>query len=363
MKRSGLFIALGLCVLVAISPAAAQADLPARDALDEGWNWLAPGGETTCSDGSDFQFAVREGPGEDLLIYFQGGGACWSGLTCGSLNRTFVPRVVPEYIESQGDGIFNLDHPDNPFAAYDMVVIPYCTGDVFMGDSVQEYTSGEAPTILHKGYINAATTLDWVYANFPAPESIFITGESAGGLGASFHAPWIIERYPETRIAVLGDSAGGYSAPNIDLGMVFRPWGTLALLPDWISGLADVESTAELQFEDFYIEAATHYPDVAFAQYNTVHDEVQSFFMSLVQGAPALEDVLPGTLDTIADAAPNFRSYLAAGADHTILHKPEFYSATTSGVAIRDWVAALAAGEPVESVMCDPCEVSPAADT
>ena len=77
--------------------------------------------------------------------------------------------------------------------------------------------------------------------------------------------------------------------------------------------------------------------------------------MSLVQGAPALEDVLPGTLDTIADAAPNFRSFLAGGDTHTILHQPEFYTTGTDGVRIRDWVAALASGEPVESVMCDPC--------
>lgn len=356
MKRYGLLIALGLCVLIAVSPVAAQGELPARDELGEGWNWLAPGGETTCSDGSPYQFAVREGPGEDLLIYFQGGGACWSGLTCGSLNRTFVPRVVPEYIEGQGDGIFDLDHPQNPFAAYDMVVIPYCTGDVFMGDSVQEYTAGDAPTIHHKGYINAATTLDWVYANFPAPVSVFITGESAGALGASFHAPWIIEQYPETQIAVLGDSAGGYSAPGFDLEMIFVPWGTLALLPDWIPGLDDVEAPTELLFEDFYIKAAAQYPEVVFAQYNTLYDEVQAFFMSLIPGTPPLEDVLPGTMDKIITAAPNFRSYLAGGSEHTILHLPEFYMTATNGVAIRDWVAALAAGEPVENVICDPCE-------
>lgn len=364
MKRGGLLIALGMCVFLAVTPVAAQDNLPARADLDEWWNWLQPGGETTCSDGSPFQFAVREGPGEDLLIYFQGGGACWSALTCGPLNQTFVPVVIPEYIEQQGDGIFDLDHPDNPFAEHDMVVIPYCTGDVFMGDAVREYGAGSnAATIRHKGYVNAATTLNWVYANFPAPETIFITGESAGALGASFHAPWIIEQYPETRIAVLGDSAGGYSAPGFTLGMVFEAWGTLALLPDWIPGLAAVESTSDLAFEDFYIAATTHYPEIIFAQYNTLYDEVQAFFMSLTPGTPPLEEVLPATLDAIAAAAPNFRSYLAGGAEHTILHTPEFYTVATNGVAIRDWVAALAAGEPVENVTCDPCEAPQPTDT
>lgn len=357
MKRPGLLIILGVCVLAVAGPALAQGELPSRAELGEGWNWLQPGGETTCSDGSPYQFAVREGSGEDLLIYFQGGGACWSALTCGPLNRTFTPSVDPEAIEQQGDGIFNFERPDNPFGDYDMVVIPYCTGDVFMGDRVQEYGSGSnAATIHHNGYTNATTALDWVYANFPAPESVFVTGESAGALGASFHAPWIIEQYPETRLAVLGDSAGGYSAPGFDLGMIFEPWGTVALLPDWIPGLAEVESPAELAFEDFYIETAAYYPEIVFAQYNTLYDEVQAFFRSLIPGTPPIEDSLPDALDAIAAATPNFRSYLAGGSQHTILHLPEFYTVAADGVAIRDWVAALAAGEPVESVTCDPCE-------
>ncbi len=357
MKGRAWVVALALVALAAVSPVMAQGDLPSRDELDDGWNWLAPGGETTCSDGSPYQFAVREGPGEDLMIYFQGGGACWSALTCAPINPTFLPAVVPEYVEQQGDGIFNLEHPDNPFADYDMVVIPYCTGDVFMGDSVQEYGSGaNAVTIRHNGFTNATVALDWIYANFPAPESVFITGESAGGLGASFHAPWIIEQYPETRIAVLGDSAGGYSAPNLGLSMVLEPWGTIPLLPDWIPALAEVDDPTELAFEDLYSAAAAHYPDVIFAQYNTLHDRTQQFFLSLVRGTPRLEDVLPGVIDKISASAPNFYSFLAGGDEHTILHRPEFYTTGANGVRIRDWVAALASGEPIESVTCDPCD-------
>ena len=56
-----------------------------------------------------------------------------------------MPRIVPEYIEQQGDGIFNLEHPDNPFAAYDMVVIPYCTGDVHLGTRADEIHLGPQP--------------------------------------------------------------------------------------------------------------------------------------------------------------------------------------------------------------------------
>lgn len=355
MKRRIVLIALALCALSGASFAAAQESLPARAELAEGWNWLAPGGETACSDGSPYRFVAREGPGEDLLIYFEGGGACWSPLTCG-LVRPFTPAIETERLETAAGGIFDLDNPANPFAGYDIVLVPYCTADVFMGDAVQDYGSGSrAVTIHHKGFANASAALEWVYANFPAPESVFITGESAGALGASFHAPWIIRQYAGTRIAVLGDSAGGYSAPGIDMGMIFGPWGTADLLPDWLPEFAAVDEASDLKFESFYIVAAKNYPEIVFAQYNTLRDSVQQFFMKLVPNTPPLEAVLPGTMAAIAEAAPNFRSYLADGDVHTILHLPEFYTATTAGVAVRDWVAALAAGEPVENVACEAC--------
>jgi len=357
MKQWGRLIALGLCCLIAAGPAAAQSDLPGRADLAPGWNWIAPGGETMCSDGSPYQFVVREGPGEDLLVYFEGGGACWSGLTC-ALVQPFTPSIDQERLETASDGIFDFDNSANPFREYDVVLLPYCTGDVFMGDDVRTYRAGErSVTIHHKGYANASAALDWVYASFPAPDSVFVTGESAGALGASFHAPWIIEQYPQTRIAVLGDSAGGYSAPGFDMAAIFGSWGTLDLLPDWIPAFAALDDASGLKFEDFYTVTAAQYPQVTFAQYNTLHDSVQQFFMKLMPDTPPLEDSLPATLSAILDVAPNFRSYLADGSVHTILHLPEFYTNVTQGVAVRDWVAALAAGEPVENVVCEACAV------
>ena len=38
--------------------------------LVDGWNRIAPGGETTCSDGSEYAFYARPGDPEMLLVYF-----------------------------------------------------------------------------------------------------------------------------------------------------------------------------------------------------------------------------------------------------------------------------------------------------
>jgi hypothetical protein len=56
--------------------------LPALDRLAEGWNQLAPGDDTICSNGTDYAFFVRPADPKKLLIYFQWGGSCASGETC-----------------------------------------------------------------------------------------------------------------------------------------------------------------------------------------------------------------------------------------------------------------------------------------
>ncbi len=42
-----------------------------------------------------------------------------------------------------------------------------------------------------------------------------------------------------------------------------------------------------------------------------------------------------------------------------ILLRPQFYTYESDGVKFRDWVAALAAGEPVSDVHCGDCTASP----
>lgn len=163
--------------------------------LDAGWTPLYPGGETTCALGTPYSFWVRPGPSEKLLIFLQGGGFCNSAETCQLGSITYDSMV------SEGDspgihqqGIFDLHNPENPFAEYSMVFIPYCTGDTHMGNIVQIYeaTDGSELAVSHLGFVNVSAALSWVYDNFEVPESIFLTGCSAGSVGSVMHVPYFI---------------------------------------------------------------------------------------------------------------------------------------------------------------------------
>ncbi len=100
------------------TPQSAVASIPAPaanlDGLSPGWNIIEPGGDTVCSDGSPYKFFVHPGASDKLMVYFQGGGACWNGGTCDpDLKPTYYVNL--EKTDPAGyDGIFRFDKPENP---------------------------------------------------------------------------------------------------------------------------------------------------------------------------------------------------------------------------------------------------------
>ena len=112
-------------------------------------------------------------------------------------------------------------------------------------------------------------------------------------------------------------------------------------------------SDQDFNYEQLYISAGKAFPDVMFASYDTAEDETQVQFLALGgEQTESLQPLLDANLENIASAVPNFVSYVAGGDLHVILPRPEFYTYAVDGVAFRDWIAALAAGESVESLHC-----------
>jgi hypothetical protein len=330
------------------------APIPGLSDLTPGWTAIEPGGETTCARGTPFRFFARRGSVNNLAIVFDGGGACWNATTCGFADALFSPEAddnLPERLEGIAD-----DSAENPLRDWHAVFVPYCTGDVHWGDNVARYGSqdGAPPiTIHHKGRINAEAALDWVYANFERPETILVTGFSAGAYGSIAHAPYVMEHYPDSRVVQLGDSGAGVITETF-FADSFPSWHAEQVFPSWIEGLQ--RPIDELAFEDIYIEIGNYYPDRVVSQYTTYNDETQRFFYTAMGGMD--EDWSPEMIDkieTIERRTPNFRYYIAWGDKHVILTYPEFYRYQVNGVRMRDWLASLLAGDDVENVRCVDC--------
>jgi len=193
-----------------------------------GWTQITPGGETLCGHGAPYSFFYREGESEKLLIDFQGGGMCWNGQTCNVSTTTFDDWINPsDGSDNPGVGtvgIMDLSHPENPFGLYDMLFVSYCNGDMHTGNHEQGYTYNDTYfDTKHKGAVNASAALNWLYANKPAPESVFVTGCSAGAVGAAFWTADIANHYGGNRTTLFADSGGGWRGIP---GDTWTAWGT-----------------------------------------------------------------------------------------------------------------------------------------
>ncbi len=325
--------------------------------LAPGWTSVAPGGETTCSDGTPYRFFARPGDPEKLLVFFQGGGGCWTSDTCDpDGNPTYTVNIDPEYTPF-AFGAFNFDNPENPFNDHSVVFAPYCTGDVHLGASDTIYPpreeGGEPFTVRHQGRANAQAVLDWTFANVPSPAEVFVTGSSAGAIPSPFYAALVANAYPDARIAHMGDGAGGYRRMNGDA----RPdeqWGTFSFITSE-PGFEDLAPDG-FNYERLYIAAAKAHPDILFTEFDAAEDDVQKRFLAL-SGAHdvKLQEALEANHADIRAEVPNFRAFITGGESHTILRRPEFYTYAANGVRIRDWVADLAAFKPVADVTCVDC--------
>ena len=62
----------------------AGSTLPATEtvAADTDWEKVVPGGDCACADGSEFNFWVREADPAKVVLFLEGGGACFDPTTC-----------------------------------------------------------------------------------------------------------------------------------------------------------------------------------------------------------------------------------------------------------------------------------------
>lgn len=330
-KRLALWLVCGLIgVLFVQSNVPSVSAQPAPPSVGyDGWQQIPAGGATTCLRGDPYSFFHRAGDPDKLMIYFQGGGACWNGETCRP--GGFADDSVGAFEMLMYDGIFDETLPTNPVADYSIVFVAYCSGDLHASDREAVYTyNGAEHTLQHRGKVNARAALEWAYARYPAPERVLIAGSSAGGYGALLNAGDIINHYTNSQIVVFADASPGIHPDSwnpADYWGMFDQWGIAALL-----------------------EA---YPDIPIGFYSTANDFVSAYAYVLQGGTVAgYRGQIAAMAHDLAARYPNFSAYIADGMNHTILTLTDFYSMRNNGVRFSEWFTALIVGEPVDDVLC-----------
>lgn len=316
------------------------------------WTWIPVDG-ARCRDGSSTGIGVRLQEGATgLLIYLEGGGACFNDLTCTTNPSFFGEAEFMALANGNGDdGIFSRTNPANPVGTWNAVYVPYCTGDVHAGDAPDTEVGSFGPQQF-VGHRNLERYADLLGPYFADQDQILLTGASAGGFGTLITYDLLAETFGATvgtdNITLLNDSGPVVRDDEVLTPSLQQAWVDLwnldATLPSDFPALAPSGDGLEAVY-GYY---ADKYPGATFGLLSHEQDETIRFFYGFGNGVPppidgaAFEDALYDLRASLPDA---WGTYYRSGSAHTFIGvNQRFYTQTTDGTTVADWLSDLLAG-------------------
>jgi len=287
-----------------------------------------------CGNGSTLPVLVNRAPGGDgterVLLYLQGGGACWDAQTCfemaaashieDTLDEASLGAEAPSFSRTDG----------NPWATATWVYVPYCTGDLHAGQRVATYGGRE---VHHVGATNTELVLARLHATVPTPEQVWVAGASAGGYGATLVFWRVRARWPGVRVDALSDS-------GVPIDVVADRWS--AMLASWDltfpPGCADCADGLSRLLPHYAatIDEPYRYGLLAYDQ-----DAVIALYFGL-DGGEVRDRLL--ALRAAMAATEHQRSFVLAGDGHVVLGMA---GATASdGTTVAQWLLSYATDDP-----------------
>ncbi|GAB5414999.1 MAG: hypothetical protein Cons2KO_26020 [Congregibacter sp.] len=281
-------------------------------------------GGPQCLRGGEYRMATREGAGDGLMIFLEGGGACTSAF-CAATETASNDQFRFQL------GILNSTDAANPASDFDVAYFPYCDGSVFSGDQDYDDDGDGMLDRFHRGVQNTSAGLDVVAGAFPAPSVILLTGNSAGGYGTNYALPLVRKLWPDVPIRMLNDSGVGIAFPGYTAA-VSAEWNSTAFLP------ASCETCigADGHTTDYHIYQLDQDPLLTTGFMSTAQDSViADTFIGI--GGPAFEAALRAEMPEIEAAHPDrFRFLIASGAEHTFIQRA--FGLAVGDTTIQEWV-------------------------
>ena len=225
--------------------------------------------DTYCSDGSQYKFFVNWHEGsDDLMVIFEPGGACWDYESCSGefgIMGAANPNGIPDsHMNTWGlhSPLVRRDSAQNPMRDWNIVFIPYCTGDVHTGSKVSIYDNPDGTgqlTYMHVGHDNMLVVSDWLGWQFQDTDRLYAGGCSAGGAGSNVNYYFLRDRIDPNRSYLVNDSGPLFpnsvnSAPLHE--KIKDSWGLEAVIQD-----TPIAAPLEEDFGSINGELAELFPD------------------------------------------------------------------------------------------------------
>ena len=159
------------------------------------------------SNGTEWHGMLRKGSENKLVVYFFGGGVSITEETSRGGKEFYAEDMTgQDFVATWGIG---SGDEANPFKNWSFLVIPYASGDFHSGTGEYRYTeNGKEKVIYHQGYTNYAAFIEEAKQYIGSPDTLLVTGFSAGGFATSLLADDVIDRFPSaTNVTVCVDSS------------------------------------------------------------------------------------------------------------------------------------------------------------
>jgi hypothetical protein len=260
-----------------------------------------------CIYGGTFRAATRTTGSSDLLIFLQGGGACWADF-CFAIDS--APPGIPSL------DVLDVDKPTNPFRDWNVLYLPYCDGSLFAGDVDIDDNDDGTIDRYHRGLRNLSAALDLVPRVFPDVERIMIAGSSGGGYGTLVAAPLMRIAFPDKELLVFNDAGVG-------LGKADVPSFIEGIVEEWNIRWAVPESCETCLVNGHLTPlipwALERDPELRVAVFSATGDSIIGTLFLQV-GAVAFEAALRDQLGQIEGRFPGrFGAFVIEGGTHTTL--------------------------------------------
>jgi hypothetical protein len=331
---------------------------PADQKSKKKWKKVVPGGDCECADGSKFAFWERRADPTKVVLFLDGGGACYDAESCAFTGlgaggeENYDWSIYGEDPAREG-GIFNFARGDNPFRDYSFIYMPSCTGDAHLGDVTRRYSP--RLTVEHNGFVNGTAALSHLAENYPDAAQVVVVGKSVGSIAAPVYGGLASDLLPDAKVTVFGGQSGHIpDDPDLNAKIFGKRWGAYANMPDW--QVNEGLTARDWGPPRFWIQAGLHDPEIVLARFDFAYDREAAGSANVTGVDPSHQlAVIDANEAAIEKAGVDLHSYTAPGDGHGIFEWPKFYKLEVNGERLVDWVARLIEGRPVDDVHCQNC--------
>lgn len=309
------------------------------------WFFVQPEG-VRCRDGSATGFGIRFQEGaENLVIYLEGGGACFNEATCATNPSSFDSADFDAVVAQRGSaGLFDTT-ADNPVGDWNAVYVPYCTGDVHGGSNPGALVP-EVGVNQFVGHMNVERVLDVIEPVLGDPTKVLLTGASAGGFGTLVNFAQVADRFDASQPYLVDDSGPIFFADDVLSPQLAAGFNTLynldASFPEDAAPLFEADGLQGVY--DYY---DTRYPNATFGLSSYLQDRTIQDFFSFGQPDQEItdEEYAAGLVDIREMQPESWGTYYAEGVEHTFLGSPDRYFGSVDGTTYADWLGAILEGD------------------